>query len=64
MIVSVYVDDLLFTGNDVQMLEEFKYSMKKEFDMTDLGRMRYFLGIKVIQKEDGIFICQKNMQLR
>ncbi|KAL8137843.1 hypothetical protein V2J09_003844 [Rumex salicifolius] len=27
--------------------------------MTDMGKMRYFLGIEVMQKEDGIFICQK-----
>lgn len=33
--------------------------MKKEFDMTDLRKMRFFLGIEVLQKSDGIFICQK-----
>lgn len=59
LIVSVYVDDLLFTGNDDKMLEEFKSSMKREFDMTDLGRMKYFLGIEVTQRDDGIFISQK-----
>lgn len=60
LIVSVYVDDLLFTGNNDELLEEFKCSRKREFDMTDLRRMRYFLGIEVIQKpEEGIFICQR-----
>jgi len=33
--------------------------MQLEFDMTDLGRMRYFLGIEVIQSDVGIFICQR-----
>ena len=33
--------------------------MKKEFDMTDLGQMRICLGIEVIQRLDGIFICQR-----
>ena len=37
LIVSLYVDDLIFTGNDVLMFTEFKNSMKDEFDMTDLG---------------------------
>ena len=30
-----------------------------EFDMSDLGKMKYFLGIEVKQCADGIFICQK-----
>lgn len=59
LIVSIYVDDLLFTGNDDELLDGFKQSMKKEFDMTDLGRMRHFLGIEVVQRDDGIFICQR-----
>ena len=63
LIVSIYVDDLLFTGDDKAMLTEFKLSMLKEFDMTDLGSMRYFLGIEVMQREDGIFICQKKYAL-
>jgi len=33
--------------------------MKKEFDMSDLGRMKYFLGVEVLQNSDGIFICQR-----
>ena len=59
LIVSLYVDDLIFTGNSEEMLEEFKASMKEEFSMTDLGRMKYFLGVEVIQDEEGIFIGQK-----
>jgi len=60
LIVSIYVDDLLFTSNDdEELLNEFKRSMKDEFDMTDLGKMRYFLGIEVMQKAVGIFICQR-----
>ncbi|MCH97778.1 copia-type polyprotein, partial [Trifolium medium] len=31
----------------------------KEFEMTDLGMMKYFLGIEVVQSAAGIFICQK-----
>jgi len=59
LILCLYVDDLIFTGNDNAMFEEFKKSMKTEFDMTDLGRMKYFLGIEVLQKADGIFITQR-----
>lgn len=58
LIVSLYVDDLIFTGNNSDMFEEFKKSMKGEFDITDLGKMSYFLGVEVIQSSDGIFITQ------
>jgi len=59
LIVCLYVDDLIFTGNNEKMFNSFKQSMMKEFDMTDLGRMRYFLGLEVFQRTDGIFICQR-----
>jgi hypothetical protein len=63
IIVSIYVDDLIFTGNDEVMLSDFKNSMLREFDMTDLGKMRFFLGIEVLQKSDGIYICQRKYAL-
>jgi len=63
LIISLYVDDLIFTGNDESMFIKFKSSMMREFDMTDLGKMRFFLGIEVVQKVDGIFINQKKYAL-
>jgi len=60
MVVSLYVDDLIFTGNDVKMLNEFKYSMMAEFEMTDLGELHHFLGIEVLQSKKGIFISQES----
>ena len=50
LIVNLYVDDLIFTGNDNILVSEFKKSMKHEFDMTDLGKMRNFMGLEVLQK--------------
>ncbi|CAJ2655214.1 unnamed protein product [Trifolium pratense] len=58
LIVSLYVDDLICTGNDLHMIQAFKESMKKRFAMTDLGKMKYFLGVEVIQSKEGIFINQ------
>lgn len=41
------------------MFEEFKKSMKSEFDMPASGEMRYFLGVKVIQSTKEIFISPR-----
>ncbi|CAL5423091.1 unnamed protein product [Camellia sinensis] len=59
LIVCLYVDDLIYTGNDSAMFDAFKSSMMKEFAMTDLGMLHYFLGIEVIQSSDAIFLSQR-----
>ena len=56
--VCLYVDDLIFTGNNPLMFETFKQSMIQEFEMTYIGLMAHFLGIEVFQKEARIFITQ------
>ncbi|KAL1549227.1 hypothetical protein AAHA92_17357 [Salvia divinorum] len=60
LIVCLYVDDLIFTGNNPSMFEEFKKVMTKEFEMTDIGLMAYYLGVQVKQLEDGVFITQEH----
>ncbi|PKI72950.1 hypothetical protein CRG98_006650 [Punica granatum] len=59
LLVCLYVDDLIFTGNSSFMAREFKQSMEKEFEMIDYGMIRYFLSIEVQQGEDGVFISQE-----
>ena len=59
LILCLYVDDVIFTGSNLKMIGDFKHIMMKEFEMTDLGLMSYFLGIEVIQGDDGIFIHQR-----
>jgi hypothetical protein len=59
LIISLYVDDLLVTGNDTRLIEEFKQEMMQAFEMTDLGLMTFFLGIEIKQNENDVFIYQK-----
>lgn len=61
IIVSVYVDDVLFTGSNGKLVDEFKVEMFKAFEMIDLGSLTYFLGMVVKQGHDGVFICQKKI---
>ena len=64
MFVCLYVDDILFIGDDPTMIQDFKQSMVKEFEMTDLGLMAYFLGLEVKQCSDGIFISQAKYPIK
>ena len=45
LMVCLYVDDMIYTSN--LMLKDFRIVMKKEFEMTNLGLMKYFLGLEV-----------------
>lgn len=58
IIVSLYVDDLIYAGNDSVMCGLFKRSMQSEFEMTDLGKMKFFLGVELKQNSEGITLCQ------
>ncbi|KAM2526787.1 hypothetical protein TB1_024112 [Malus domestica] len=59
LIVFIYVDDIVYTGSDRLMLEEFKEDMKKKYEMTDLGLLHHFLGMGIIQTNSSIFTHQK-----
>ncbi|KAG8472851.1 hypothetical protein CXB51_034771 [Gossypium anomalum] len=43
LFVAHYVDDLIFMGNNGEMIQDFKSKMTQEFEMTDLGLMKFFL---------------------
>jgi len=51
LFACLYIDDLIFTGNNPTMFEDFKKSMVQEFEITDIGLMAHFFGLKMIQKE-------------
>ena len=50
LVVSLYVDDLLVTGSNMEQIDNFIKEMKNVFEMTDLRRMTFFLGMEVQQK--------------
>lgn len=58
LIVVVYVDDLLVTGSSLDAIMKFKQEMATTFEMSDLGKLTYYLGIEVLQNSDGITIKQ------
>ena len=59
LIVAIYVDDLFITGNSINTINEFKKGMSSKFEMSDLGKLTYYLGIEVHQGNDGIELKQE-----
>nr|GEV69815.1 ribonuclease H-like domain-containing protein [Tanacetum cinerariifolium] len=48
----VYVDDIIITGNSSSEIEKLKAFLNTKFMIKDLGRLKYFLGIEVIDTEN------------
>ncbi|GKB53854.1 putative ribonuclease H-like domain-containing protein, partial [Tanacetum coccineum] len=59
LLVQVYVDDIIFGSTKKELCTEFKKLMHKKFQMSFIGELTFFLGLQVIQKEDGIFIMDE-----
>ena len=49
MFLALYVDDILLIGNDVEVLSSVKVWLSSQFDMKDLGKANFILGIKLWQ---------------
>ena len=58
LLVQVYVDDIIFGSSNMAMCNEFEKVMKSKFEMSAMGELKFFLGLQVDQKKDGIFIHQ------
>ncbi|KAJ0577826.1 putative RNA-directed DNA polymerase [Helianthus annuus] len=56
--VCLYVDDIIYTSSSAVLLQEFKEGMMQEFEMTDMGHLKFFLGLEVIQMKTGVFVNQ------
>ncbi|GKA27582.1 putative ribonuclease H-like domain-containing protein [Tanacetum coccineum] len=58
LLVQIYVDDIIFGSTKKELCNEFEKLMHKKFQMSSIGELTFFLGLQVMQKEDGIFISQ------
>lgn len=52
--ICLYMDGILYMGYSSHMLVEFKEEMKHTFEMTNLARLQYFLGLEVVQRNGYI----------
>jgi len=52
------VDDLLITGSNMSEINKLKQLLMKQFEMTDLSQLSYFLGIEFKETKAGVVMHQ------
>ena len=58
LIAQVYVDDIVFGSTSETLSASFATCMAKEFEMSMVGELSFFLGLQIKQSEHGIFLSQ------
>ncbi|GJT38847.1 ribonuclease H-like domain-containing protein [Tanacetum coccineum] len=59
----IYVDNIIITGNSISETKKFKTFHKSKFMIKDLGKLKYFLGIEVIDTDKGICLSKRKYVL-
>ena len=55
----VYVDDIIVIRDDIEVMQNLKGKLEKEFKIKDLRNLRYVLGIEVVRSKMGIYDSQR-----
>jgi hypothetical protein len=58
LIVQVYVDDIVFGGSSNSLFVRFAEDMSREFEMSMMGELQFFLGLQIKQSKEGTFVHQ------
>nr|GEZ09704.1 retrovirus-related Pol polyprotein from transposon TNT 1-94 [Tanacetum cinerariifolium] len=58
LLVQVYVDDIIFGSIKKSLSTEFEQLMHKQFQISSMGELTFFLGLQVEQRTYGIFLIQ------
>jgi hypothetical protein len=58
LIVQVYVDDIVFGGSSNSLVARFIEDMSREFEMSMMGELQFFLGLQIKQSKEGTFVHQ------
>ncbi|KAL3537664.1 hypothetical protein ACH5RR_001030 [Cinchona calisaya] len=58
LVVQIYVDDIIFGATNDSLCKDFSHLMQKEFEMSMMGKLQFFLGLQVHQTKEATFISQ------
>jgi hypothetical protein len=54
----VYVGDIVFGGSSNSLVPRFAEDMSREFEMSMMGELQFFLGLQIKQSKEGTFVHQ------
>jgi hypothetical protein len=57
-VLQIYVDDIIFGSTNQDFCDEFGKMMAKEFEMSMIEELSYFLSLQIKQLKDGTFVSQ------
>jgi len=55
----IYIDDMIITGDDTEEICKLQKQLVIDFEMKNLGGLKYFLGIEVARSRRGIFLSRR-----
>jgi hypothetical protein len=58
LIVQVYMDDIVFGGSSNSLVARFAEDMSREFEMSMMGELQFFLELQIKQSKEGTFVHQ------
>jgi hypothetical protein len=58
LIVQVYVDDIVFGSSSNSLVARFAEDMSRDFEMSMMGELQFFLGLQIKQSKEGTFVHQ------
>ncbi|WVZ97631.1 hypothetical protein U9M48_043148 [Paspalum notatum var. saurae] len=58
LIIQIYVDDIIFGSSSHALVSSFAEQMSREFEMSLMGELQFFLGLQINQGLEGTFVHQ------
>ena len=59
LILHTYADDIIFGATNQNLCKSFSKLLQREFEMSMIGELKYFLGLQIKQQKDRVLIYQE-----
>jgi hypothetical protein len=58
LLIQIYVDDIIFDGSSHALVTKFSKTVSREFEMSIMGELTFFLWLQIQQTHEGTFVHQ------